>query len=245
MMIVIIEHQCLRSVDSCLEQAHCLWILKFFNPILDKFFTSPILSIQQTLDFLSLLGSTLRGKTPGTRRLERWCHGFPPAASPSRPWKSLNEVKPAAKTMSGYNSTLGDRWLSEQTFSWPGLSGSGPQLASQPPFSEDGMLFWNWRKKVTGRMSIWNWCFSCCGLSPTNASTKAGSPWQEKWDWSKDRGGNLEEVRPGEHEWRTKLAFWHIEKSWEGARLLWAEAPGDGRMEWKEEDGFVFFDVFA
>ena len=71
MMIVIIEHQCLRSVDSCLEQAHCLWILKFFNPILDKFFTSPILSIQQTLDFLSLLGSTLRGKTPGTRRLER------------------------------------------------------------------------------------------------------------------------------------------------------------------------------
>ena len=58
-MIVIIEHQCLRSVDSCLEQAHCLWILKFLNPILDKFFTSPILSIQQTLDFLSLLVSTL------------------------------------------------------------------------------------------------------------------------------------------------------------------------------------------
>ena len=34
-----------------------------------------------------------------------------------------------------------------------------------------------WFEQLTGRMSIWNWCLSCCGWRPSKASTSAGSPW--------------------------------------------------------------------
>ena len=75
-------------------------------------------------------------------------------------------------------------------------------------------------EQLTGRMSIWNWCLSCCGWRPSKASTSAGSPWDRsvhytvnKWhfikkieckEWSRTpppstnkKGGKIEKGAPG------------------------------------------------